>query len=42
MEAPSNFIERLLDMEPELVEGGSDAFTDEDFEDTDAAATDDE
>lgn len=42
MEASPEFLSRLLDMEPELVEGGSDAFSDEDFEDTDAAATDDE
>lgn len=33
MEAPSNFLERLLDMEPELVEGGDDTFDEAAFED---------
>lgn len=39
MEISPEFLERLTDMDPELVEGGSDAFEPEDFtddEDTDA------
>ena len=31
-EVSPEFLERLTDMEPELVEGGADAFEPEDFE----------
>jgi hypothetical protein len=38
VEASPEFLERLLDMDPELVEGGSDAFSEEDFVDDEEPA----
>jgi hypothetical protein len=40
VEASPEFLERLLDMEPELVEGGTDAFSEEDFIDDEDPAAD--